>query len=75
MPKIPIDKFKYYFIASQLAKQNSFTKGYFLGLDLGTSVFGSAVIDLANQNDARPYMAKDSMHGSSRQNVNFESAL
>lgn len=61
MPKIPIERFKYYFIATHLAKSQCSSKGYFLSLDLGTSVFGSAIMDLQNDSEAIPYMARDSM--------------
>lgn len=60
MPKIPIDRFKYYYVLKYLSKPNETPdKGYFLGLDVGSSVFGAAEVHLP-ETSASVLKAKDS---------------
>lgn len=42
MVKVPMNKLKYYLISRTVSQVNQGNKGYFLGLDIGSKVFGAA---------------------------------
>lgn len=42
MVKVPMNKLKYYLISRTISQATQGNKGYFLGLDIGSQVFGAA---------------------------------
>jgi hypothetical protein len=59
MPKLQATAFKYFYVAKYLAKGKQLDSGYFLGLDLGSRVFGMATAVMPVK-DALPVAAKNS---------------
>lgn len=57
MPRITPQTFKYYYASNFLAKGKTFDSGYFLGLDLGSNVFGVSMATLPDW-DAKLVLTK-----------------